>query len=86
MRGWFLRFSPVVDYHEAYLELGPTGLYQWAVLDTHDTLTDAYKHLRGEEEIEEHLKRCGMVDVEVYSGGNGVEARARKPAIEQVEG
>lgn len=86
VRGWFLRFSPVVDYHEAYLELGPRDLYQWAVLDTHDTLTDVYKHLRGKEEIEEHLKRCGMVDVEVSYGGNGVEARARKPLIQQVEG
>jgi hypothetical protein len=45
-----------------------------------------YKHLRSREEIEEHLKRCGMVAVEVYYGGNGIEARARKPLEQNSEG
>ena len=73
------RFSPLVDYHEAYPQLGGELLGEWAVLDTHDTLTDYYKHLRGVEEIEKCLRECGLVDPEVYYGGNGVEARARKP-------
>jgi SAM-dependent methyltransferase len=78
-RGLFLRVSPLVDYSESYSQLGTQLLREWAILDTHDTLTDVYKHLRSKEEIEDHLKRCGMVDVEVYYAGNGVEARARKP-------
>ena len=79
VRRYFLRISPVVDYQDAYPELGQKLLREWALLDTHDTLTDVYKHMRSKEEIEDHLKRCGMVDLEVYYGGNGVEARARKP-------
>ncbi len=79
LRRAFLNISPVVDYHDAYLELGPRILHAWAVLDTHDTLTDVYKHLRSKEEVEEQLERCGMVDIEAVYAGNGVEARARKP-------
>jgi SAM-dependent methyltransferase len=79
LRHFFLRLSPLVDYHDAYPELGPKLLRDWAILDTHDTLTDVYKHLRSKEEIEDHLLRCGMVSVEVVYAGNGVEARARKP-------
>ncbi|HWW77668.1 MAG TPA: hypothetical protein VNZ44_19850, partial [Pyrinomonadaceae bacterium] len=55
-------------------------LSQWSVLDTHDTLTDYYKHLRTREEIEAVLKSCGLVEVEASYGGNGVEARGRMPA------
>lgn len=71
--------SPVVDYHDAYPQLGPELLRAWAVLDTHDTLTDRHKHLRTAEEIEATLRGCGMVDIETVYAGNGVEARARKP-------
>jgi hypothetical protein len=40
-------------------------------------LTDYYKHMRSAEEIEQCLTACGLVNLEVYYGGNGVEARAR---------
>jgi SAM-dependent methyltransferase len=79
IREYFVNISPVVDYHDAYPQLGAKLLRDWAILDTHDTLTDVYKHLRSKEEIEDHLLRCGMVNVEVVYAGNGVEARARKP-------
>ena len=46
------------------------------VLDTHDTLTDYYKHLRSEAQIEQSLRACGFSRVQVWRGGNGVEARA----------
>jgi 2-polyprenyl-3-methyl-5-hydroxy-6-metoxy-1,4-benzoquinol methylase len=80
-RIWSLltRVSPVVDYQLAYPELGPELLKTWALLDTHDTLTDRYKHLRSREAIEAHLRRCGMERVETALGGNGVEVRAWKP-------
>lgn len=51
----------------------------WAALDTHDTLTDRYKQLRSAQEIENHLRQCGMINIETSYAGNGVEARARKP-------
>jgi SAM-dependent methyltransferase len=78
IRKCFLQYSPLVDYHDAYPQLGPQLLREWAILDTHDTLTDVHKHLRGKEEIEEYLKQYGMTDIEVNYGGNGVEARAKK--------
>jgi SAM-dependent methyltransferase len=77
LRGYLRRVSPVVDYYESYPELGRELLTEWALLDTHDTLTDRYKHLRGPDEIRETLSGLGLADVEVSLGGNGVEARAR---------
>ena len=52
----------------------------WAqnVLDTHDALTDFYKHTRTAGEIAQALRALGLVDVVATYGGNGVEARARR--------
>lgn len=77
LRRYLGRVSPVIDYYETYPELGTALLSEWAVLDTHDTLTDRYKHLRGPDEIRATLVELGLADVEVSIGGNGVEARAR---------
>lgn len=79
IRDRFLKASPVVDYHDGYPQLDPDLLRTWAVLDTHDTLTDYYKHLRSKEEIDLCLRNCGMIDIETAYAGNGVEARARRP-------
>jgi len=79
LRKFLQKFSPVIDYYESYPELGRELLAEWSLLDTHDTLTDYYKHLRSVEEIRECLTACGFVDLDVYYGGNGVEARARAP-------
>ncbi len=84
IRPIFLHLSPIVDYQDAYPELGPELLKTWATLDTHDTLTDYYKHLRSSEEVSQHLHKCGMVDVETTYAGNGVEARARKSTNERI--
>lgn len=78
LRELFTRVSPLVDYHDSYPELGPRLLKTWALLDTHDTLTDYYKHLRSAEEINEQLKNCGMQEIETHYEGNGVEMRYRK--------
>jgi SAM-dependent methyltransferase len=83
IRRLVLRWSPIVDYQDSYPQLGPARLKAWAVLDTHDTLTDAYKHMRSAEEISSCLRQCGMVDIEVCYGGNGVEARARTSSSRQ---
>jgi hypothetical protein len=72
-----------VDYYDAYPDLTPDLLSEWAVLDTHDTLTDRYKHLRDPEEIRATLIELGLANVEVRAGGNGVEARALGSAGER---
>jgi 2-polyprenyl-3-methyl-5-hydroxy-6-metoxy-1,4-benzoquinol methylase len=76
---FLMRWSPVVDYHYAYAQLGRQRLYEWAVLDTHDTLTDRYKHFRSADEIESALRSFGMTNIQTTYAGNGVEARAWKP-------
>jgi hypothetical protein len=75
-RQWLLAASPVVDYQDAYPQLGLAGLYEWAILDTHDTLTDRYKHFRTAEQIRVALERYGMRSIESQNAGNGVEVRA----------
>ena len=79
-------FSPVLDYQDYYGELGPKLLYAWAALDTHDALTDRYKHKRTTEQIEERLAALGMVDASVNYGGNGVEARVTRPTVPAASG
>ncbi|WFU18967.1 class I SAM-dependent methyltransferase [Bradyrhizobium sp. CB3481] len=76
-----LHFSPVLDYHDYYGQLGPKLLYAWAVLDTHDALTDRYKHKRSTEQIAQALDAAGLVQIEVSYGGNGVEARGLVPKL-----
>ena len=70
--------SPVFDYYDTYPELGK-GLAEWALLDTHDGLTDHYKHLRTPGEIADALSAAGLEVIDSRPGGNGVEARARRP-------
>jgi hypothetical protein len=82
LRRYLGRVSPVVDYYDAYPDLKPDLLSEWALLDTHDTLTDRYKHLRDPEEIRAALVDLGLANVEVCAGGNGVEARAVGPSNE----
>jgi 2-polyprenyl-3-methyl-5-hydroxy-6-metoxy-1,4-benzoquinol methylase len=74
----WLRMSPLVDYHDEFSHLGPRLVYEWALLDMHDSLTDRYKHLRSADQIREQLIDCGMVEIETVHAGNGVEVRARK--------
>jgi SAM-dependent methyltransferase len=76
-RVWRL-MSPVFDYYDSYPELGE-HLNEWALLDTHDALTDHYKHLRAPEDIARALRAAGLEVIESRPGGNGVEARARRP-------
>lgn len=78
LRTYLGRLSPLVDYYGAYPQLSRKLLGEWSILDTHDMLTDRYKHLRSVAEIENSLISCGLVEIEVYEGGNGVEARARR--------
>jgi 2-polyprenyl-3-methyl-5-hydroxy-6-metoxy-1,4-benzoquinol methylase len=72
------RVSPVLAYyHTSPL---PDDLQrQWALLDTYDSLTDWYKHFRTKGQIRRALERVGAVEIVCEYGGNGVEARCRRP-------
>jgi hypothetical protein len=80
LRDSLIKHSPLLDYYEIFPQLGSRTVSEWMVLDTHDALTDYYKHLRTREEIEACLRSCGLIEVEASYDGNGVEARAGMPA------
>lgn len=74
------RLSPVLCYLQVRPELSDEHQREWAVLDTHDSLTDCYKHLRTRGQIRGLLEALGFEVLRCETGGNGVEALARRPA------
>jgi hypothetical protein len=73
------RLSPVVSHERAYPGLDPQLKVEWAAVDTHDALTDRHKHTRSVRSLQRTLASFGAADIVVARGGNGVEARARRP-------
>lgn len=73
------RVSPLLTYYHMYPQLDDSLQYEWALLDTHDHMTDFYKHFRTVSQIERILSVVGAQNIWVAKGGNGVEARCRKP-------
>jgi SAM-dependent methyltransferase len=71
---------PISSYYHLFPELSEEQQVEWARLDTHDSLTDRYKHLRTPSQIERALRTLGLEDVHCTVGGNGVEARGRRPS------
>jgi SAM-dependent methyltransferase len=70
-----------INFYYGELPLGSReAFYEWALLDTHDALTDVFKRFRNVGSIRHTLERLGATDIHVWEGGNGVEAWCRKPA------
>src|SRR5579864_2720108 len=72
------RFSPVMSYYKAYPQLSDEMQYQWALVDTHDSLTCWYRRFRTQAQIERELRLRGLEQVVAWYGGNGVEARGKR--------
>jgi SAM-dependent methyltransferase len=70
------RIFPSFCYYDTFPSLDPDIVYEWNELDTHDGLTDYYKHFRTPKEIRCWLEHLGFCDIKCDFGGNGVEARA----------
>jgi 2-polyprenyl-3-methyl-5-hydroxy-6-metoxy-1,4-benzoquinol methylase len=79
-QGLLNRVSPCCFYYRYFPELTREQHREWSILDTHDVLTDHFKHYRSPQEIRRALESLGAEEVEAWPGGNGVEARCRKPA------
>ncbi len=75
------RISPLYCYYYSYPQLSDRLQLEWALLDTHDRLTSWYRHLRKREQIALTLERLGLEDVYCVYGGNGIEARGKRPAL-----
>lgn len=74
------RISPITCYDRAIPELPSELQREWALLDTHDSLTDFYKHRRSVSQLRDALDNLGLDDIWCQAGGNGVEARGRRPS------
>lgn len=72
------RVSPLLTYYHVYPELSDELQREWALLDTHDSLTDWFKHLRTPAQIRGALESLGGIDIVSVPGGIGVEARCRR--------
>jgi SAM-dependent methyltransferase len=77
---WFLlcRVSPITTYYRTFPQLSDELQREFALLDTHDSLTDYFKHIRTESQLRDVLKALGGTEIWTAPGGNGVEARARR--------
>lgn len=72
------RISPLVCYYHGFPELDDELQREWALLDTHDSLTDYYKRFRTKGQITNTLKQLNLKEIYCEYGGNGVEARGRR--------
>lgn len=78
-RALLSRISPVQCYFNELPELNDRLQREWALLDTHDSLTDWYKHLRSLGWVRRQLEGLGLDAIVCERGGNGIEARGRRP-------
>ena len=77
---WLLnRISPVITYFATFPELNEEQHKEWSFLDTHDSLTDWYKHRKTVKQVAGILEGLGVENIECRYGGNGVEARGQRP-------
>jgi len=74
------RISPLTTYFHTIPELNDRLQYEWALLDTHDVLTDYYKRLRTGAQLHRTLALLGAKDISISKGGNGIEVRCRRPS------
>ena len=73
------RTTPVVSYYYDFPNLPDSIQREWAELDTFDNLTDYYKHFRSIKQIKNCMRELGMDHIKCWKGGNGIEARGRRP-------
>lgn len=78
MQLFLSRLNPVVNYYPRFGLRDRDMYYEWMLLDTHDAMTDVYKHRRTARGLRRFLKSLGAEEVRVWHGGNGVEASCRK--------
>jgi SAM-dependent methyltransferase len=78
-RSLVFRVSPVLTHYQTYPQLNDELQRQWALLDTHDSLTDYFKHFRTRSQLRRLLESMGLDEIWCEYGGNGVEARGRRP-------
>jgi 2-polyprenyl-3-methyl-5-hydroxy-6-metoxy-1,4-benzoquinol methylase len=72
------RISPCYVYLKTFPQMNYDFHFELSRLDTYDGLTDYYKYLRSADQIKKSLHELGGKNIEVWRGGNGIEARCIK--------
>jgi len=73
------RLSPVLFYWGNIQLASERQYYEYSLLDTHDSLTDRYKHHRTKAQVVDFLESLEACDIRVTVAGNGLEAFCRSP-------
>jgi SAM-dependent methyltransferase len=73
------RLTPIVCYYPHFGLRDKQMYYEWMLLDTHDAMTDVFKHRRSPAAIRKTLEELAACNILVTTGGNGVEAYCEKP-------
>lgn len=81
MQRMLRRISPIHFYYPEFKLGSKNEYYNWALLDTHDSTTDYYKHHRSINQIRRFLEKIGASEISVKLGGNGLEAFCRKSGV-----
>lgn len=79
LRSVICRISPILSYYQVFPELNDCLQHEWALLDTHDYLTDWYKHFRTPKRIKSTLAQLGIEDISCECVCGVVEVRGRRP-------
>ena len=73
------RVSPVASYYHVYTQLSDAQQEEFSRLDTIDFYTPKYERLQTVRSMRDLLSRVGLELLSVLPGGNGIEARGRRP-------
>ena len=73
------RVTPIVNYYPHFGLRDREMYYEWMLLDTHDAMTDVYKHRRTSTELRLFLDSLQAEGIRTVHAGNGVEVICRKP-------
>ena len=73
------RISPITFFSDEIPALSESQKQEWGLLDTHDSLTDFFKHRRTTVEIATALSGVGLIDATVYFNGSVVVGRGVNP-------
>ncbi len=71
------RVSPVTTYYQEIPSLTDEQHREFALLDTHDSLTDTFQHFRSETSLRRTVEGLGLHNIWSERGGNGIELRAQ---------
>ncbi len=76
----FFRIFPVRFYYPWLGLKSKKQYYEWAMVDTHDSLIDMYKIYGNKKKIIKILNDLGATNINIWNGGNGVVVNCKKPS------